>query len=255
VDAGDVTGQVAGHGQGGAGGVAVVAPPGAAALGAAALGELHPHPPRPLDLVHVAVSAAGVVGVRVIGVGVGPAAVGVTAVGVVEVVGDVGAAEVVGGDVLVVAVVGVVEAGVVVGVGGSVVLGAGVGGERAHPGQVVGPIAQHPPERDDIAVEIVDRLQPGRPLRQQHGEAAGERLDVVLVRRQQHGDPRGERLLATEVRQRRRDGHRDHPCPGRGASGGLGAGPRAWFRGPRSPATRRAAPGRSRCTARRRHRG
>jgi len=60
-------------------------------------------------------------------------------------------------------------------------LGARVRGERARPLQVPGPLAQHPPEQHQVAVEVVRGLHPGGGLGEQHRERARVWLDVVGV--------------------------------------------------------------------------
>jgi hypothetical protein len=82
------------------------------------------------------------------------------------------------------------------------VLGAGVRGQRHVQRQVLGPVAEHPPERHQVLVEVVDGLHLGARLGEQHGQRPGERLDVVIVRGQQVDDPVGQARLAAEVGER-----------------------------------------------------
>jgi hypothetical protein len=93
-------------------------------------------------------------------------------------------------------------------VGGGVagaVLGARVRRQPARPREFVAAVAQHPPERHQVLVEIVHGLEQRRRLREQDREGPGERFDVVPVRRQQACDLLGQAGLAAVVRERRQD--------------------------------------------------
>jgi hypothetical protein len=173
-DAGDAGSDVVPHRHGGSGRILVVPPSRAPQLRRAALRQADPDPPCALDVVDVDL-------------------VRVPAVNVCRGSPTSGADE------------RMVNDGC-----GRGVLRSGVWGECADPGQVVGSVADDSPEVDEVLVQVVDGLEPGRWLGED-GEAAGERFDVVVVSGEQRGDALGQGLLAAEVHQRRSDGHRDNP--------------------------------------------
>src|SRR5450755_3180650 len=64
------------------------------------------------------------------------------------------------------------------------------------------------------AVEVVERLAGGARLSEEHGRAAGERLQVDAMGGHQRHDPPGESLLAAVVGQRRATARLAHePSP------------------------------------------
>jgi hypothetical protein len=66
---------------------------------------------------------------------------------------------------------------------GRLVLGTRVWRQRTDASQVLRSITQHPPERHEVAVEVIDSLKERRRFGEQYGERSGERLNVMPVLR------------------------------------------------------------------------
>ncbi|MEZ0070924.1 hypothetical protein ABH927_000255 [Planotetraspora sp. GP83] len=82
---------------------------------------------------------------------------------------------------------------------GRLLLGARMRSQRAHAGQLGRALAQNLPEGHQVAVQVVDRLQPRRLPRQEHGQGPSERFHVVRVLGQHEGDLVGQLGLAAVV--------------------------------------------------------
>jgi hypothetical protein len=60
----------------------------------------------------------------------------------------------------------------------------------------------HPKEGHDLRVQVIQDLDVGRGLVEEHLSAPGERFHVCVMSREEPNDHRRESTLATDVRQR-----------------------------------------------------
>jgi len=59
-----------------------------------------------------------------------------------------------------------------------------------------------PKEVDDLSVQVIQHLNHGRLLMEEHLRASGERFDIRRVLRKERDGPFGKRAFSTNVRKR-----------------------------------------------------